>query len=273
MAIEIATDASGFAWGAVVEGQQLHDRWPTSDSHPIHLKETDALIHTIQAFQNQFRDKRVDALVDNQALVLAWCKQSSKDIAFNSLLKQLFQLVSSLNCDLVLKYVPSAKNPADAPSRRISLQDARLSSKAWARLQALFGPHTFDLMAISANAMHDLSGVTLPFYSPCPLPLSAGVNVLCQSLTSQHNYYCFPPFCMVGPVVAFLLKECSNCIKVTLVVPKLNPMPYWWPLLLNRALSVVSLGQSDESDIIEAPSHKGYIPYKLRSELLAFRLQ
>ena len=51
--------------------------------------------------------------------------------------------------------------------------------------------------------------------------------------------------------------------------------------VLRRASSVRSLGQSNESDIIEAPFnqfiedpyHKGYIPYRLMSELPAIRLR
>jgi hypothetical protein len=132
--------------------------------------------------KDKVRDKRVDALVDNQALIAGWQYSGSRDAAFNSLLKQLFHLVASLNCDLVLKYIPSAANPADAPSRHLSLQDAHLTLGTRAILQHKWGPHTFDLMSLDSNAMRDARGQPLPHYTPYPLPNSSSVNVLSQTL-------------------------------------------------------------------------------------------
>jgi hypothetical protein len=272
VALQFATDASGFAWGASVAGETLHDRWAESDTRPIHLKETDALIHTIQAMQDTLRNKRVDALVDNQALIAAWQRLGSRDAAFNSLLKQLIQLVASINCDLALKYIRSAENPADAPSRRLSLQDAHLSSGTWDILQSRWGPYTFDLMSLDSNVMCDLKGNPLPHYTPYPLPNSAGVNVLSQSLSADQNYYCFPPFCMLGPVVAFLLQECPSDIKVTLVVPRMNPLPAWWPALVHRSKDSIVLGKLGNVHVIEAPGAQGFMPHKLHHILVAYRI-
>jgi len=270
--LTFATDASGFAWGAMIAGQSIHDFWDTNDKRPIHLKETDALIHAIQSVPQLVQNKRVDALVDNMALVLSWEKLGCKDMSLNKLLKKLFSVVANLNCDLRLQHIPSAENPADAPSRKLALADARLSSTAWRKLQLLFGPHTFDLMALDSNVMRDNTGARLPHYSPHPLPLSSGVNVLSQSLSTAENYYCFPPFCMLEPVVTFILNECSPSLRVTLVIPTCAVERFWWPLLTHRHHQQLDIGQIGQSDIIEAPTQSGYAPYSLRQPLQVIRL-
>jgi hypothetical protein len=241
-----ATDASGFAWGATIGNESIHDFWDTNDKRPIHLKETDALIHAIQSVPQLIQNKRVDALVDNMALVLSWEKLGCKDMSLNKLLQKLFSVVANLNCDLRLQYIPSAENPADAPSRKLSLADARLSSTTWKKLQLLFGPHTFDLMALDSNVMRDNTGARLPHYSPHPLPLSSGVNILSQVLSTEENYYCFPPFCMLEPVVTFILNECPLSLKVTLVIPKDVVEHFWWPLLTHRHHQQLDIGHTGQ---------------------------
>ena len=271
--LTIATDASGYAWGATVGTHKIHDFWEGEDSRPIHLKESDALIHALEAVPQEFQNKRVDALIDNQALVKAWEKLGSKDLAMNKLLVKLFEIVKKLNCELKMTYIPSAMNPADAPSRALSLADSRLSTTSWNVLQKHFGPHSFDLMALDSNCMCDSSGLPLPHYTPFPLPGSRGVNVLCQSLAEDQNYYCFPPFCMAEPVVTFLLNECTPQLKVTLVLPKYECIPFWEPKLVQRSVRVIQLGNTGDMNVIETPTKRGFRPSSLKQPLQAFRIE
>ena len=55
-------------------------------------------------------------------------------------------LTSSLNVDLKLMYVPSSDNTVDAP------QGATLSGPWWELIEAEFGPHTVDMMALGSYA-------------------------------------------------------------------------------------------------------------------------
>jgi hypothetical protein len=65
------------------EKSTLHSgRSKAGNLSPIHLKETDALIHTIQAMKDKVQDKRLDASVDNQALIAGWQNSSSRDAVF-----------------------------------------------------------------------------------------------------------------------------------------------------------------------------------------------
>lgn len=89
------------------------------------------------------------------------------------------------NFTLHLKYmyIPSNENVADTPSRTVSDIECSLSEEAWARVQAMFGPHTFDLMSLDSNCRSERDGSLLPHYSPWPTPFSSRVNVFCSTDT------------------------------------------------------------------------------------------
>jgi hypothetical protein len=273
--VTLATDSSGFAWGASLgdAGGQIYDLWSSPDDRPIHLKEAEALFNTLQAVQDTIINSRVDVQVDNQALVAAWQNQRSKDLALVKILKSIVTLVAKTSCDLKLMYVSSADNPADAPSRTLALSDSRLSESTWKRVEELFGPHSCDMMALDSNAMRAADGSALPHFTPWPLPDSAGVNLFAQRLSSIENYYCFPPYCLVSSVLAFILGEMDRPLRVSLVVPRLSPLPVWWPNLVHFGSRHVTLGDRGDEHIIEAPSKRGFVAYSLTSPLLLARFE
>jgi hypothetical protein len=231
VSILLSTDASKFAWGGVVGEVTVRDMFADKDDRPIHLKEAEALEKTLVAVPHLVRDLRVDAYVDNMALLRAWEHEGAKDTRLNEILKRIFALTIAYNCELKLHYVRSADNPADAPSRLLSPSDAMLAPKSWEVVQAMYGPHTFDLMALDSNVQRNGEGAPLPHYTPCPLPFSSGVNCLAQNLKSGENYYCFPPFCLVQAFVGFLCAAKCRPLTVSLVVPRASPLPSWWPVL------------------------------------------
>lgn len=70
---KLATDASFFRWGAIIENDlRLGDFFSDSDTRPIHLKEAEALYRTLSAIRQDLENLRVDAYVDNQAVVAVW---------------------------------------------------------------------------------------------------------------------------------------------------------------------------------------------------------
>ena len=121
-------------------------------------------------------------------------KTGGKSKQLNDALKELFQTLLAQNISLCLQFVPSPLNQADALSRVLSDKDCMLAPEPWKELENLFGPHTFDLMALDTNAQIGCSGSPLPHFTPFPTPGSRGVNVFAQDLTSQENAYVFPPF-------------------------------------------------------------------------------
>jgi hypothetical protein len=111
--LSFATDSSGFAWGAHLgDSKVMYDFWSENDRRPIHIKETEALLKTLQSIMDMIRDRRVDVRVDNQSLISVWQNHKSKDLVMVKLVKSIVQLLSRVNCDMRLIYTPSVMNPS-----------------------------------------------------------------------------------------------------------------------------------------------------------------
>jgi hypothetical protein len=54
---------------------------------------------------------------DNRGVVEGWWKRSSRNLPTNRVFRRILKLSEDRNRTIYTKYVPSAKNPADAPSR------------------------------------------------------------------------------------------------------------------------------------------------------------
>ena len=113
--IVIATDASGFKYGvAILSGDEnFSDFWDAGDNRPIHVKEAYAILMAFASLAERVRDKRVDILTDNQAVIKVYENQGGMS-GFAQYYKEIFNFVSSHNIDLHLYYVPSKLNDADA---------------------------------------------------------------------------------------------------------------------------------------------------------------
>lgn len=257
----LATDASSFKFaGVVLSGtskfSSFADFWEDDDVRPIHLKEASALLNCLRAVSGEIRNKRVDILTDNMALVHAWENKGGKDLALVDIVKEIFQLVLSLNVSLNLMYVRSKDNVADAPSRSVSLSHVTLSANSWKKVQDAFGPHSFDLMALGSNVMKDAEGRPLPFYAPFPLYGSEGVNLFAQTLVSGENYYVFPPEEIIFPTLLHLL---SNRVERCTVVLPSAPGHMWAPFVGMYSTCRVCLGQVGDIGVLRIPSKKGYL--------------
>ena len=274
--ITMMTDASLYKWGGVVDFPVpvvCGDFWENNDHRPIHIKEGLALVNTLKALSTSVMDHRVDAFVDNMALVSAWHGQGGRNSQLTDVIKELFQVTMVSNIDLKIAYVPSAANAADDVSRSFSKQDAMLAGTPWLVLQGKFGPHTVDLMSLDSNVMRDGAGVPLRHFSPFPTPFSAGVNIFSQDISVEKNPYVFPPFCMVAPVLRYLqLQRIQGC---TMVVPYLYPVPFWWPLLQQHVVDQVCLGRVGNVDTLLYPSKQGFSSDKrgLPWDVYGFRLK
>ena len=126
-----------------------------------------------------------------------------------------------------------------------------LAPEPWEKTENLFGPLTIDLMALDSNAQVGRFGSPLPHLTPFPAPGSSEVNVFVQDIAPQENAYFFPPFFLAGPLLPFFDKA---SFSFTIVVPKLAPLPYWWPLIQAKASHFVILGRKTDRDILLFPS-------------------
>ncbi|KAL9972926.1 hypothetical protein ACROYT_G019322 [Oculina patagonica] len=131
---------------APANGQSFRDYWnPDQRELFISSKKMLALVYAIKALPQEIRNARLDAYVDSQVMIGAWNAQGSKKSPqLTNVTKQLFFALSSRNIQLNLQYLPSRENQADAPSRRLSSLDVKLSVAAFAetlpRVPKLYTP-------------------------------------------------------------------------------------------------------------------------------------
>ena len=145
-----------------------------------------------------------------------------------------------------------------------------LSRKAWQQLEKRFGPLTIDLMSLDSNAQIDSKGDMLRHFTPSFTPHSSGVNVFAQTISAAENAYVFPPFLLVGPLLRFLV-ESELCF--TIVVPKLYPLSFWWPILISRSHAHLQLGsKTDLGTLLFPPRNAGFVTCPLPWDLFAFRV-
>ena len=159
--------------------------------------------------------------------------------------------------------MPSFQNQADLPSRRLTLQDAKLCPSLWAVVQELYGGedgHSVDLMARPSNAQSDLSGAQLPFFSETLLPGSLKVNIFAQSpdlydVSIFKNPYVFPPICLIPHVIQYLR---SLQLYYTIVIPDVCPRRFWWPLLTSTCSARHLLAIAGTVGALLTPSRNGF---------------
>lgn len=151
----------------------------------------------------------------------------------------------------------------------MSDKDCKLCGSTWHKVEQHFGPHTIDLMALDSNAQTDSRGYPLPHFTPFFTPHTSGINISAQSFMPHENAYVFPPFVVIGPVLNYLLK-CGA--SFTIIVPRIFPVPFWWPTLESNSRTSRVLGRKGDHDVLLFPSSVGYFRSRpLQWDLLAFR--
>jgi hypothetical protein len=188
------------------------------------FKEAPALYSTLQLIAHLLWDCRVDILMDNQGLVDAWNGLRGSSPALVSILRCVFLLVVEFNATVQLTWVPSKKNPADAPSRVLSRKDAMLRLSSRLGLWQALGPFSFDLMALASNVFLVPAAGSLPFFSESHCPGSSGVNVFAQPCPAGHLYV-FPPFLLIPALLRLFLEWGSA--KVVMVFRQFDSHPFW----------------------------------------------
>ena len=260
--VTVATDASSRGWaGKVLEGGldskgEIRDYFEETDGRPIHIKELEAVVKTVQSLGRKIQGARLHIRIDNQAVMKAWEGQGGRDVAMNRLLKVLFEEVMRRNVDLKFSYIPSGDNPADAGSRVHTAADAKLSQAKWDLLQAWAGPHSCDLMTLDSNVMRDMKGEPLRHFTPWETPGSSGVDVFAQEVEREGNPYVFPPFIMVMPLLKFLKER--GVRRCTVLVPMRRKREVWWCLLEECLVDKMVLIEKGERGALVIPTKKGW---------------
>lgn len=120
-------------------------------------------MYAIRAFPDNICNSRVDAFVYSQVMTGALESRGRNfSLELVRVTKKLLMEVSERNIHLSLHFVESCVNEADAPSRRLSRSDARLSRESFASAESAFVGElgqSFDLMALDSNAMRGKGGM------------------------------------------------------------------------------------------------------------------
>ena len=102
LGLRIFTDASLFAWGALVTSGS--EPLVMRDFSPVHLqpleinvKEALALFLALSALSSKLWDRRVDAYVDNRALYDNWQAQRANSVVLNGVLRSIAELLIEFN--------------------------------------------------------------------------------------------------------------------------------------------------------------------------------
>ena len=254
--IKIISDASNSGWGEILSlltnPRETKDYWCDEVFHEsgIAVKEAKAFYHTLAMFVKGIYNCRVNAYVNNSNLIDFWNNQGGKNIELSREIKNLFALSLRLNILLKLYYVPSESNFVNTPSRFHSDADCSLSLHVWSLVEATFGPHTVDLMALPSNVMKDKIGRPLRFFSLYPISGSSGVDIFAQHLIPDENYYVFSPFVLIGPLIKFLQ---SQAVRVTMIIPDVSLRKYWWPLANSVSIDRFKIASREDLNVILFP--------------------
>ena len=226
--LRIETDASGRRYGGlIVEGGMsvldVGEEFSAAEmSLHIEAKEALAVTKVIELIASErgwefLAGKRIDAWIDNQPLVFAMAKGSSRMAAVHAEIEKLFWWKLSHHFTVNPIWFNTKMNArADAITRVPVDNDFRLVAAMFDKLWFTHGPFDMDLMASSISTHTSPgSGRRLRFFSQYLSPGTAGVNFLAQSLP-EGAYFCFPPAALLAAAVCHLAQQQAR-IRVALV--------------------------------------------------------
>lgn len=126
--------------------------------------------------------------------------------------------------------------------------------RIWRKEWPFFGPYVSRKQSYEGQA-----GRSTETFQAFPNPGSTGVNVFDQDLRDcdgvKVNAYVFPPFGLIFPLLRLFL---SQEVVATLVVPKLSPLPLWWPVLKSMTQKMFFLARKGCTDALLFPSKDGF---------------
>ena len=162
----------------------------------------------------------------------------------------------------------SENNLADSFTREDTLNDLRLTNKYYFKIWDAFGPFTYDIMASSSNVKCNTVGEKLKFFSRYFSKGCEGVDVFTQNLGNLEGLYCFPPICMIAPVLSLLKSQKTSAV---VVVPDIRDV--WWSTLKEGEVSSLTITQPEQGDAFMSTKRNGNRMFeKFKHKFLAVKL-
>lgn len=224
------SDASLEGWGGSTGScKGIGGRWSYKElPNHINALELAAAFLTLKAFFVENRYKHIHLKLDNTTAVAYVNKMGgSHSPACNGIAIEIWQWALNKGVWLSASHVPGVDNViADNKSRRFNDNiEWSLSSDAFVKTCHHFGKPSIDLFASRLNAK------CKDYYSWKPDPSAIAIDAFVQNW-SNLKFFAFPPFKLIGRVLAKMQKDQASGI---VVVPYWSTQP-WFPQIVRMCI-------------------------------------
>ena len=151
--MDVYTDASNNHWGLVMDETTISRPWTEEEQdHHINWKELRVIWHLVHLPEAQGRSIKIAC--DNTTTIAHINRfGGTRSPTLMNLTSNVWTHCLRTNTRLKTTYVPSAFNPADAPSRKMITQlEWLISPTFFNQLKENWGAHNIDLFASPENA-------------------------------------------------------------------------------------------------------------------------
>jgi hypothetical protein len=245
------TDASTFAWGAVLDewggAKRAEARGyfgPADKALHITAQELLAVLYGVDAFAEELRGHSVAVYIDASSVEWALRRGSSRSAVLMPMVRKAWIRWAELGLQVFIRPVRSKENPADAPSRFIDRSDWKLHPDCFEMLSQRWGSHDFDLFATETNRQ-------VPrFCTRWPSPLARAVDAFAISWAAEGRSWINPPWDLIPRVLRKLRLEGA---AATVVAPRWLSAS-WWPDLVELSREMLVFDATPDAFL---PGHLG----------------
>ena len=217
----VYSDASGFAFGGYCvqhANKLVHGSWsPEECTKSSTWREIEAVRRVLEEIAPLLAGLCVKWCSDNQNLVRILQAGSKKEHLQDQAVA-IFSICAQYSIRLELTWVPREQNvEADYISKVLEIDDWMLNPQVFEWLESMWGPHTVDRFANSANTQ--LPRFNSKFWSWG----TEAVDAFTCSWGHENNWICPPP-----NIIPRVIRHMRNCCAAgTMVVPLWRSAPFW----------------------------------------------
>ena len=174
--MDVYTDASDKGWGIVIDDTTWSGQW-SSKHRDLHINHKELLTVLFALKLPVCRGRMLNIVSDNMT-TLTYINHfgGTRSAALMQMVTQLWKHCLQTGTRLRTTYMPSAFNPADAPSQQLTSQlEWSISNSFFTLLNNKWGPHHIDLFVTATNTKLQ------QFMSWKPCPLAIATDALSQT--------------------------------------------------------------------------------------------
>ena len=259
----ITSDASNQGWSALCDSQQTGGRWKKEEiGQHINCLELLAICHSVRAFCSNKSNVHVKIMSDNTSAIAYINKMGGcKSPELNKLAVELWKWCISQNIWLSAAHVPGLENISDYGSRHFNDNiEWKLDKSIFSKITEIWGKPSIDLFASRINFQIE------KYVAWMPDGQAEFIDAFSQDWSNIFAYI-FPPFSLIGRVIAKVRKDQASCI---MIVPQW-PSQIWWTALMKLLIDnpvVIEVNQGT----LTIPNTTKQHPLTNKLKLLACRL-